>query len=94
MKKFIAGVMFAIVMMIAVGCSTNEHKDYVLKNYKYNDEGIIDIYKDNDVYVMEERLIDLSYMVGTIYDCHIYMTMDKAALEGWLETENIGIIIE
>ena len=93
MKKFIMGVMFAIVMMIAVGCSTNEH-DYVLRNYKYNDEGIIDIYKDNDVYVMEERLIDLSYRVGTIYDCHIYMTMDKAALEGWLETENIGIIIE
>ena len=93
MKKFIMGVMFAIVMMIAGGCSTNEH-DYVLRNYKYNDEGIIDIYKDNDVYVMEERLTDLSYMVGTIYDCHIYMTMDKAALEGWLETENIGIIIE
>ena len=94
MKKFFAGVMFAVCVMIFVGCTPKD--ECILKNYVYDDEGIVSIYKINDnSYRMEEKLMkstlkDMSW-TGTIKEFNVQMTVDRAALEEWLEIEDISV---
>ena len=94
MKKFFAGVMFAVcVMMYFVGCSPKE--ECILKNFVWEDEGVISVYKiHDDSYRMVEELLPKALensMSGKVKECHVEMVIDKAALEGWLEEEDISV---